>query len=308
MDKVINKCSSNDIAEKTLLELGKAISPNPIFILAAPRTGSTYFYQTLVRVFHLPYFSNLTNEFFPTTPIIGLAIQRGVKVRISEKSRFGKTRGPFQPSEGSGPMTHWFGGGHPSQDVSTRILTNREMHFALTLAACQALYDGAALVIKNAWNCFRVEYLAEALPDSRFIWLKRDIRDAAASDLEARYLTKGNVSEWNSATPSNVNELLRLRPEHQVVENQYEYNKAIKQSLGKNEKKRWIDVWFEDFLLKPSKEIERISQFLQYPIKDSPPAPKQQLSSKRQSAHFDVGIIRDYVASQQQRFKGLFYS
>lgn len=245
--------------------------PGPIFILAAPRTGSTFFYQTLVRVFGLPYISNLTNEFYPSMPILGLSMQHGVKVRIDDRSSYGKTAGLFQPSEGSGPMTFWFGGAQPSQSKSSRILNGREPHFIRTIAGCEALYDGAPLVIKNAWNCFRVAYLATALRGARFVWVRRDIREAARSDLEARYLTKGDPEAWNSATPANVETLRRLPPAHQVVENQYEFNRAVETDLASHATGRYVEVWHEDFVRDPERELGRLTHFMQRDSRDAAP-------------------------------------
>ena len=244
---------------------------------------------------------------YTSTPIVGLAIQHGISVEIGETSKFGKTEGVFQPSEASGPLTHWFGGGHPSQDVSTKILPGREDHFRATLSACEFLYDGAPLIIKNAWNCFRVSYLANALPAARFIWLKRDIKWAAASDLKARYLTKGNAMVWNSATPSNV-DLLRLRPPaEQVVENQFEYNQAIGDALAAEAQGRWCDIWYEDLLVNPDDVFGKLSEFLGLELK-VPLSPAKQLSligKKNQSA--EVEAIEDFISKNSQRFRSYCY-
>lgn len=259
-------------AEAALLALaGSSKNSRPIFILAAPRTGSTFLYQVAIKAFDLPYISNLTNDCFPRTPIIGLALQRGVKVDVGNQSRYGKTEGLFQPSEGSGPMMNWFGGGHPSQKVSCCALPGKEAHFIATLAACEIMYDGRPLLIKNAWNCFRVAYLAARLPGARFIWVRRDIRKAAESDLEARCKTKGNPHAWNSATPSNVEALRKLPPEHQVVENQFEFNQAIKAGLSEYAQGRWIDVWYEDFIADPASELDRMTGLLGLPRAEGRP-------------------------------------
>jgi len=237
-------------------------APTTIFILGAPRTGSTYLYQLVIRLFGLPFISNLTNAYFPTTPIVGLALQHGIDVDITYKSRYGKTDGPFQPSEGSGPMIHWFGGGHPSQAVSRTFLDGRSAHFLNSLTVCEVLYGGRPLVIKNAWNCFRVDCIAAALPKARFVWIRRDIREAAGSDLEARLKTKGSLSAWNSATPANVEALVARPPHEQVVENQYEFSRAIQRSFETLSTDRWTELWYEDLLRDPRVVIDTVGAWL----------------------------------------------
>lgn len=240
------------------MELGAAIdSPRSIFIVGAPRTGSTLLYQLMARCFRLPFIANLTNEHFAATPIVGLALQRGVEVEIPLTSSYGKTKGPWQPSEGSAVMSHWFGGGHPSEIVSARILPGREPHMLATLGAVEALY-GKPLLVKNAWNCFRIAYLANALPEARFVWIRRDILAAATSDLEARYTTKGDAHGWNSATPANVEQLKRRPPAEQVIENQFEFSRAVSAALEGLAGKRRLDVWYEELTSNLAVQIGRL--------------------------------------------------
>jgi len=249
--------------EKVLFDAASGfISPKTIFIVGAPRTGSTLLFQVMISTFGLPYFSNMTNELYPKNPVIGLAAQQGLQVRVKTESSYGKTIGELQPSEGSAILSEWFGGGHPSQDKSFEIKIGREYHFRQTLAAAEHLYNGAPLIIKNAWNCFRLSYLAEALPEARFIWIRRDIAAAAASDLNARISTKQSPFAWNSATPSNVSEIKCLPPFEQVIENQYEFNEAITASLHKLGGSRKLEVWYEDLILDAKNESIRISKFL----------------------------------------------
>lgn len=239
--------------------------PGPVFIVGSPRTGSTLLYQLLVLRFGLPYVANLTNDFLWSTPIVGLALQRGVSPGFPLESSYGKTRGPFGPSEASAVMGAWCGGEHPSQSCSAHVLEGRREHMRLTMAGVELLYGGLPMVIKNAWNCFRIGSLAETLPASRFIWIRRDVRHAAASDLSARRSTKGSEESWNSATPANVDQLRRMPPEAQVLENQYEFNKAIEDGLAAVPAERREEVWYEDVLSRPEECLARFSAMLGLP-------------------------------------------
>lgn len=303
--------AARDVAksiEAELLGLPRSYEkPRPVFILGAPRTGSTYLYQIVASSFHLPYLSNLTNDYFSSTPIVGLAIQRGVATEMILSSQFGKTNGPFQPSEGSGPMRYWFGGGHPSQKVSNAILAGQEQHFLATLAACETLYDDAPLLIKNSWNCFRLPYLTRVLPEARFIWLKRDIRQASMSDLEARIITKGSPLAWNSATPSNLDQLRVLPATEQVVENQYEYNKAIGRSLARHPKVKWCELCFEDLVEEPAAVLDKLSTFLKRPIQKEPPVGSSQRIRSRGIKSNDARLIETYVDQEYRRLSQFCY-
>ncbi|GGD02670.1 hypothetical protein GCM10011587_02950 [Pyruvatibacter mobilis] len=116
-----------------------------------------------------------------------------------------------------------------------------------TLAAAEVLFS-RPLLIKNAWNCFRLDYLHQTFPNSKFIWLRRDIAAAAKSDLQARYITKKLPTAWNSATPRNYPHL-KTRPYwEQVVENQYEFARAIQDHISMAGKQHITEVWYEDLL------------------------------------------------------------
>jgi hypothetical protein len=291
-------------AEETLLQTfgGDEAAACAIFILGAPRTGSTVLYQAMVGGFGLPYISNFTNDFFPTAPAVGLAIQNGLQIDIGFESSFGKTIGAFQPSEGSAVMTNWFGGGHPSQVVSTGILDGREPHFLRTLVTTEAIC-GAPLLIKNAWHCFRVAYLARRLSRARFIWIRRDIRTAALSDLEARYITKkGDAGAWNSATPANAEELRQLPPVAQVVENQFEFNTAVAMALHRCAKDRWIGIWYEDLIAKPDETLNKISSLIGMPARPTTGAIDKLERSKRSLRDDEITGVHDYVAGRAAKF------
>lgn len=289
-------------AEQALLaELDNGVrQKGAIFILGAPRTGSTVLYQAMAHAFALPYIANFTNDHFAETPIVGLAIQKSVPVIVGLESAYGKAAGNFQTSEGSAVLMHWFGGGHPSALVSARILDGREPHMLSTFHAAERLF-GQPLLIKNPWNCFRVADLSRALPGARFVWLRRDIVAAARSDLAARWATKGTDTEWNSATPENYEKLRQLLPAEQVVENQFEFNRAIATALDSVGAARFVEVWYEDFLHAPADVLASISARLGLPSRAAPLPPGIFPPAQQGLGTAEPDKIEHYVAAQGAR-------
>jgi hypothetical protein len=291
--------------EKNLFdEFDRNTNPKIVFIVASPRTGSTPLYEAVVKSTSFPYISNLTNTFYPNHPIIGLAIQHGIKATFNLKSNFGKTDDIFCVSEASGPFSNWFGGGHPSQVVSKSVIENKETHFKKTVNSIYNLY-GLPLVVKNPWNCFRITDLSRVLPEAKFIWLKRDIADASKSDLEARYITKDDPNEWNSATPSNFKELLKKPHTQQVVENQYEFNIAIKNQLKLLSNDSWTEVFYEDFIKDPTNIMADVCSFLKCSTN-----PNNDLLDKIKTKDADLSIkdiedIDSYIHDNSKRFNFL---
>jgi hypothetical protein len=175
-----------------------------------------------------------------------------------------------------------------------------------TLAAIEGLY-GMPLVTKNVWNCFRVRYLAGALRRARFLWIRRDIADAAISDLEARYLTKGTSNSWNSATPANYEALMARPPTEQVVENQYEFNRAIGDSLSACAVGRFAEIWYEDFLADPADALTRAGALLGF----EPRAPLEVKIPRAQRSRTlgdgDAEAVRRYLQAEISRLAAFQY-
>ena len=147
-------------------------------------------------------------------------------------SSFVKVDGALQPSEGSNPFKNWCGGGHPSEIRSKEILKNKISYIRKTINSIESLTQ-KNLIVKNAWNCFRIESLYKNIPGALFIWIRRDIIQSAFSEFLARKVMGGNDAGWSSATSRNYLELKKLQIWKQTLENQYEYSRAIKSALKK---------------------------------------------------------------------------
>ncbi|HZZ79722.1 MAG TPA: sulfotransferase [Gemmataceae bacterium] len=282
-----------------------------VFILGAPRTGSTAFYQGVARYLQLPYFTNLASSLFPTFPALTAPLQRQVQasIEIEFTSAYGKTEGAFQPSEASGVLRNWFGGGHPSQLLSTTLLPGKKDHLIRTMAFFHQTF-GAPLVIKNAWNCFRIAALADALPRAFFVWIRRDLVPSALSDLAARFIVQGNPGVWNSATPANVEELRQLPYWAQVVENQFEFTRAIDTGLRHHATDRHAQIWYEDYLRDPTGTLNELARAIGDRIPQSERSPLilgRPPRTPRPYSESDETNLRGYVASQEARLASLQY-
>jgi len=206
---------------------------------------------------------------FCETPAIGIIMHNHIfkKKEVSYNSNYGKTLEVYEPSEGSSVISKWFGGEHPSQTKSKKIISQKEDHMINTFLS---IYRDTPnpIIIKNAWNCFRIEELSRLLPNSKFIWIRRDIEKSATSDLEARK-RRGSEKIWNSATTFNYREIQKREPFEQVVLQQYEYNKAIGSNLSNFAKDKFIEVWYEDLCESTNFEVAKIKNFLDLEMRNN---------------------------------------
>jgi len=234
--------------EDFLFECFSQGEPELIFILGSPRTGSTLLYQALINALQPFYFANMVNDYFSEHPVVGAAMISLPK-EVPYKSAYGKTKDPLGPSEASLTIRNWFGGQHPSQTKSCEVIPEKKGHLLATMRAIYAMHG--PILIKNAWNCFRVKNLSKLFPNSKFVWVRRDIAQSANSDLKAR-IHRGSPYIWNSATTSNYKEIQKLPYWEQVVEQQYEYNKAIAKDMQEVESTK---IWYEDLCAGKTREL-----------------------------------------------------
>lgn len=232
-----------------------------VFILGAPRTGSTLLYQMMINYFNFFYFSNLINDHFSQTPVCGAAMLKSLNSKgVDYSSSYGKTNGPTGPSEASVIIKRWFGGRHPSQINSSKVIPSELPHMTKTLSAIYSM-TGRPILIKNAWNCFRIENLKEIFPNAKFVWIRRDIGRSAESDLKSR-INLGSPHIWNSATTTNYKEIQKRQPWEQVVLQQYEYNIAIESDLNKFANNSHLKIWYNDLCVKTDSIIKELEIFL----------------------------------------------
>lgn len=189
----------------------------PVFIVGAPRCGSTLLYQALVATGGFGYLSNFHCSLHGSPGWAhGLARRFGGRPEAAYSSHYGRVVGAGAPAECG---EFWY-----------RFFRRRPQHVAageLSAAALARLRGSVGrlirvmdrpLLIKNLVNAVRLRPLAEALPEALFVVLRRDEVDTAASILEGRRRLHGDYRHWFSVEPPDIDELRRLPVAEQVVE------------------------------------------------------------------------------------------
>ena len=250
-------------------------NPSILFILGSPRVGSTVLYQFIINHFECFFPSNKFNRAFENKNFNLESKELGQFVsplsRVDYISKYGKTILDDDPSEASAFLKLFW------RRASFRRKSSKPLpgYESLFLNFCKSLAKQVQnpLVFKNAWNCFRINYLSKAFSNGCFIWIRRDIADAAYSDLQSRK-KHGGKNVWNSATTADFLEIQKLPYWEQVVEQQYSYGKRISADLKQFCKNRYLEVWYEELCSNTSLVLKKITKFLgahSFQIKDPLP-------------------------------------
>ncbi len=235
----------------------------PVFIIGAPRTGSTLLCQTMVDYFDIGYFSNLHCAFFGAPSLAQRVLAPALRRRRSDfRSVHGQTRGWHAPSE-CGKFWYQFFRSDP-QVVGVNDVKVAEM--ARLRGALRSLGDEfeRPVLFKNIFNALRLEPLARAVPEATFIVLNRDIVDAAHSILETRHRLFQDYAAWWSCMPENTDRLTRLPAHEQVVEQIRGVYRLIENARRNLDDARFLDITYEEFCANTSETLERIREFQRF--------------------------------------------
>jgi hypothetical protein len=247
------------------VELRKAVTADvplshpPIFIVGAPRSGSTLLYQLVVVRFDVGYLSNLHCRLYGAPALVERMAGRRLEPPDAFSSDHGRTDGRAAPSE-CGPYWYRFFRKSPQyvplEEADSGALVDLR-------ASVRALGDAAGrpVVFKNLLNSLRLEPLGEVFPEAIFLVVQRDLADNVASILSARRSMRGDEAAWWSAEPPGVDRLRGRPPEAQAegqVRGIHELINSARQRLGGD---RFLDIAYEHLCADTHAVLSEISAF-----------------------------------------------
>lgn len=168
----------------------------PLFIVGAPRSGTTVVFQHIVNTLELGYFPNLAKEHPRACVTMGYLARRRYRYAGSYESAYGVIEGPMAPSDGWGIFHRWF----PRYDLDRPVREDR-LHELRTIVRAFEKIFAAPLANKNNANSLRVPWLLRVFPDARFVHVRRDVCDTVRSVLKSRAAHGVPDDEWWGVAP-----------------------------------------------------------------------------------------------------------
>ena len=245
--------------EKKFEKYGKGyIDHQPIFILGAPRTGSTFLYQVMTNISDVIYINNITC-LLNKNILFGLWISKILfknKPHNCFKSNFGNTKGLNSPSECGDYWYRWLPKHkHFIDHQETKKICIKKIGTEVVKA--QHYFD-KPLLFKNLNAGQRLRLLIKIFPNAKFIFVRRNPLDTAQSILRAKRRLKIPDNQFWSIMPSNVKKLKKLPGPEQIVKQIYFLEKQIATDLKLFPRKNIHEINFDNFSSK--KILNLISQ------------------------------------------------
>ncbi len=193
----------------------KETIPAPIFIVGAPRTGSTILYQALTNRFKVCYIDNLASNFYRNLRFgVWLSKKKyGDRPHDNFRAEFGDTANfsKHGPSECGEFWYRWLPRSDHYADSSS-ISDKAKRKIRREILCVSAKYN-QPFVFKNLNAGQRLKLIADIFPDAKIIFVQRDPLFVVRSILKARAQLGISAGQWWSVRPANFRSLLDLSEE-----------------------------------------------------------------------------------------------
>ena len=240
----------------------ESIEYPPIFIIGAPRSGSTLLIQAIVSAFDIGYISNCHCKLYGAP---ALAEKLFCSTQNRKKSTFeslhGTTKSSEDPSE-CGKFWYRFFRKNPIYVQASDISPQDLNRFSLSVKSLMSTI-GKPFVFKNMYASLRIQPILNAFPNACFIITERDEVDNAHSLLVTRNNVYGNYDQWWSMEPPNIDELINLPATVQVLQQIRSIHKTIMSDLAVMNvpDKQVIRMSYEELCEHPNLCMSKLSEF-----------------------------------------------
>lgn len=227
----------------------------PLFIVGAPRSGTTLCYQLLVNRFRFAYLPNVSNRHLGAPTLAAWRHRLTEGVPVTWESAYGVVEGSMAPADGRPVLRPWL----PQFDEEPPGIPRVEELEAL-VARLEWIFGGPFANKSNPLSMF-VGLLARTFPDALFVHVRRDFVDATASLMEARRKHAVPTGEWWGATPPQYRHLRCGSELEQSLRTLFGAERWIAARLAELPERRRMDVEYSELCSDPSR-VARSAQDL----------------------------------------------
>jgi Sulfotransferase family len=248
--------------ERTLMK--DTIQPNPpVFIIGAPRSGTSLLYELMITRFRFAYMSNAAHRFFRTPLSATRLFQRQIDDwRGDFVSTYGHIEGWGAPNEGGWIWHRWLPDGDwtdGNQYPEDQIEELRQ------LTAGFARLTGAPFLNKNVMHSNRIRLMAKIWPEALFIEVRREVLDNARSILRAERAAGGPdmaSDGWWSVRPRLAADYAGKADTVRAVAQVVGVARDIERDISAIGADRLLRVEYADMCSTPGAALAQVSDFL----------------------------------------------
>lgn len=233
-----------------------------IYIVGAPRSGTTLLSQLVSRYLPIGYINNLIARFW-LRPSVGIRLSHilmgeSARQEIRFNSVHGVTAELAGPHEFGYFWRYWF----KLDDAGTHHLSAAELADVDSAGLKSALENeilaslGMPVVFKNVICGFQAPLLGEIHKNSLFIHIDRDLCSTCASILKSRHERYGSYSTWWSLKPSTFSSL-PVDPVEQVITQVIDCRRELNGQISKSGV-AFLNIQYEELCGNPNGVLQMI--------------------------------------------------
>lgn len=223
------------------------------FIVGVPRSGTTVLLQTIINYYKVGYINNFIAKFWEA-PVIGAILYKSMgskRTLQSYKSDSGFTKGLEGPHE-FGYFWRRFFKYDKSHQIEKKAyesinyqLLNKE------IAGLEQVFQKPVVFKNPPALSLNIEFLEKYVPNSHFIYMKRDPYFIAQSIYMKRKEIYNDIHTWYSIKPKEFEKLKNDHPYKQIAGQIYYTVDKIEKDLTTVSVDRKTIINYEDFCDNP---------------------------------------------------------
>ena len=229
----------------------------PVFIIGAPRSGSTLLYQSMASYFDFGYFNNFHHKKY-FSPSLSEMNKRTLKHNYNSnfKSSYGNVDGEYSPSE-NWDFWYRFFRKNP-QYVQINEINKWDLRRFKSAINSFLYVTKKHLLIKNLPCVTRIQPIINAFPRAYWIVIHRNILDNALSIAKMRIELNKDINEWYSVQPKGYEEFCESNYQEQIFKQIELINKTIISDLSLN-KNHVSLIKYEEFCNTPKIILDKLN-------------------------------------------------
>jgi hypothetical protein len=233
-----------------------------VLVVGAPRSGTTLLSQLMARHLEIAWVDNAAARYW-NAPVEGLrrSLARGPAAarEVPLRSRLGAAEGSRGPHE-FGWFWHWFGGFPDADELDGEELARIDWPaLRRQLYAMSGLAQRPLLLKSITFANYQIPALVEALPNLRFVHIRREPSQVVRSILGARRQRYGDERCWWSLRPRAWRDWAALDPVAQVCRQVTHATRAIDAALLGPARGLGLAVEYERLVADPRAVLGAIS-------------------------------------------------
>jgi len=240
-----------------------------VFIVGAPRSGTTVLYQLIAEYLDVGFVNNRMARYF-AAPIVGAMLhgRTGGGHELALSSKYGRTGGDLSPHEFSW-FWHYYGDFRLNDDLSDEELSHIDWQPVKSALEGLAGYFKRPLVLKNInFVSYQIAWLKRLLPGAKFIWIRRDARYTMQSILRVREDEYGDRHAWWSVRPRDAHDWRDRTPVEQVAHQIDDISRAIETAFANVPVEDRLMLEYEELMRNTSESMKRVARFIGTDVAD----------------------------------------